>query len=96
VVAADLVANAADGANQGAVGAGVNLAAQIIDVDIHDVGDGVAVDAPDFLDDGRTGDGSARISKKEFEQRIFLGAQFDGLAGAIAPLAKSSSLRTSK
>ena len=39
-VAADLVADAANRSNEGAVVTGVNLAAEIVDVDVHDVGHG--------------------------------------------------------
>ena len=40
VIAADLVADASDGADEGTVGAGIHLFAQVIDVNIHDIGDG--------------------------------------------------------
>ncbi len=39
MVAADLVAYAADGADQRAVGAGVDFAAQVINVNVDDVCD---------------------------------------------------------
>jgi hypothetical protein len=52
VITADLVTDTADGADQRPVGAGINLAAQIIDVNVDNVGDGVGMHTPDFFDDG--------------------------------------------
>ncbi len=63
-------------------GAVINFFAEIVDVDIHDVGDGVAVHAPDLLDDGDAGNRAAVIAEKKIEQRIFLRAEVDGVAGA--------------
>ena len=51
-VSADLVADAANRSNQGAVVSGIHFAAQIVDIPIHDVGHGVKIEFPDLLDDG--------------------------------------------
>ena len=74
MVATDLVADTTDGADQRVIGARINFAAEIVNVDVDDVGDGIAVNAPDFLDDGRSRNGAARIPEQEFEQGVFLGA----------------------
>ena len=68
VIAADLVADAADGTDERALGTCVDFFAEIVDVDIHDVGDGVAVHAPDFFDYGDTRNRAALIAKKKIEQ----------------------------
>jgi hypothetical protein len=49
MIAADLVADATDSADQGAIGAGVYFAAEVIDIDVDDIGDGIPVDAPDLF-----------------------------------------------
>jgi hypothetical protein len=82
VVAADLVAYAADGADEGAVGAGVNFAAEVVDVHVNHIGDRVAVHAPNFFDDGVARDGAAGIAQEELEEGVLLGAELDGAAGA--------------
>src|ERR1700739_3774466 len=82
VVVADLVADAADGADEGVVGAGIDFAAEGVDVDVHHIGDGIAVNPPDFLDDRRTGYRAAWIAEEEFEKGVFLGAEFYGTTGS--------------
>jgi len=49
VIASYLVAYAAASADEGVVGAGIDFTAQVVDVDVGDVGDGIAVDAPDLV-----------------------------------------------
>lgn len=74
MIAANLVTDATNGADQGTSGTGVNLAAQIIDIDVDDIGDGVGMHAPDLLNDRGAGNGAAGIAQQEIEQRVFLGA----------------------
>ena len=74
MIATDLVANTTNGADQRVVGARIHFAAEIVNVDVDDVGDGIAVNAPDFLDDGGSRNGMAWIPEQEFEESVFLGA----------------------
>ena len=74
VIFANLIANTANGANERAIGARVNFLAQVIDVDIDDVRDGIGMQAPDFFDDGIARDGAAGMAQKVFQECIFLGA----------------------
>jgi hypothetical protein len=55
--AADLVANTANGSNEGAIGAEVHLSAEVIHVDVDDVGHGFQVELPDFLNNRRARNG---------------------------------------
>ena len=82
VVAADLIPYAADRTDQGVVGAGVDFAPQIVNVNVDHVGDGVLRHAPNFLDDGIPRNRVARLAQKKFEKGILLRGQFDRPAGA--------------
>src|SRR6266404_9903785 len=81
-VSADLVAYAANRANQRAVVSGIHFAAKIVDVDVHDVGQSVEIKFPDLLDDGGTRDGLAFVAHQEFQQSEFLGTQIDVVTSA--------------
>jgi len=78
-----LVADAADGADEWALVAGVDLAAEIVDVDVDNIGHGVKVQAPDLFNDGSARDGLAGVTHEKFEQGKFLGAQLDGTTAAL-------------
>ena len=82
VIAADLIADAADGTNQGTIGAGINFAAQVVDIDIHDIGHGIAVHAPHFLNNGVARNRTAGVAQEKLQESVLLGAQFDGASGA--------------
>lgn len=79
----DLIANASNGANKWAVIAGVDFAAEIVDVDIHDIGHGVKIEFPHLLDDRGARNGLAFMAHEEFEEGEFLGAEIDGMAPAL-------------
>ncbi len=81
MVATDLVADAADCADERVVCPGINFAPQVVDVHVHHVGDGIAVSPPNFLDDCRAGYWTSGIPQQEFQQGVFLGAELDGAAG---------------
>jgi len=82
MITTDLIADSANGANEGTVGAGIEFLAQIVDVDIDDVGDGIRVQTPDLFNDGIARDGAAGVAQEILEQGIFLGTQFNGAATA--------------
>src|SRR5262249_10840634 len=83
IVPADLIANTANRANQRTLGAGIELAAKIVDVNVDDVGDRSAIHSPNLLDDRGARHRAARIAQQEFQQRIFARAELD-LAAAAA------------
>ncbi len=51
-VSANLVAYAANRSNQCPVVSGIQLAAKVVDVHVHDVGHSVKIEFPDLLNDG--------------------------------------------
>lgn len=73
-VAAELVADAANRSNEGAVVSGVDLAAEIVDVDVHDVRHGVEIEFPNLLDDRAARNRLALMTHQEFQQRKFFRA----------------------
>src|SRR5712692_256423 len=81
-VSANLVADAADRSNEGAVVAGVDLAAQIVNVNVHDVRHGVKIEFPYLLDNGSARNGLALVAHQEFQQSEFLRAKIDVVAAA--------------
>jgi hypothetical protein len=82
MIAADLVAYAADCADQRVVGAGINLAAKVVDINIDNVGDRIAMHSPNLFNDGVARNRLAGMPQKEFEQRVFFGTELDRAAGA--------------
>ena len=81
-VSADLVAYAANRANEGAVIAGIHFAAKIVDVHVDDVGQVVRSKFPDLLDNGGAGNGLALVAHQQFQQSEFLGAEIDVMSSA--------------
>ena|ERR1700739_3883399 len=82
MMATDLVAQAANGANERAVGAGINLAPQVIDIHVHDVGQRVAMHPPNLFHDAGSWHRHARVSQKEFQESVLFRAEVDGAASA--------------
>jgi len=81
-VSANLVADAANSSNEGAVVSGIHLAAEIIDVHVHDVRHGIKIEFPDLLDNSGTGNGLALVAHQEFKQSEFLWAEIDVVVSA--------------
>src|SRR5437016_13762590 len=81
-ISADLVANAANRSNEGALVSGIQFAAKIVDVYVDDIGHGVEIKFPDLLDNGGAGNGLALVAHQEFEQSKFLGAEIDVMSPA--------------
>ena len=67
MVPADLIAYSANGADEGPIGTGINFAAQVVDIDVDNVGDGFRMHSPHLLDDAGTGNGVARIAQQKFQ-----------------------------
>jgi hypothetical protein len=82
-VATDLIADTPDRADEGAVIAGVHLAAKVIDIDVHDIRHGVEVELPDLLDDGRPCDRLSLMPHQEFEKCKFLGTELDRVSSTL-------------
>src|SRR5260370_24155662 len=81
-VATDLVADAANRSNEGAVVTRIHLAAKIVDVHVHDVRHGAKIEFPDLLDNGRAGNGLALVPHQEFKQSEFLATEIDVVTSA--------------
>src|SRR5438552_10180087 len=62
--------------------AGIDLAAKIVDIHVHDVGHGVEIKFPDLLRNGSAGKGLALVAHQEFQQSKFLGAEIDVMSPA--------------
>ena len=75
MIAADLVADTTDGADERAIRAGIDLAAQIVDIDVDHVGDGFRVHAPDLFNDRGARDWTPGMAQQKLQQRIFLRAE---------------------
>src|SRR5262249_13081424 len=60
------VAGAPHGMDELGLEIGVDLAAQIVDVDVDDVGEGVEADAPDVLCDERPAEHAVRVTEEVF------------------------------
>src|SRR5260370_23241765 len=82
-VAADLVAYATNRSNEGTVVSGIDLAAEIVNVNVHDIRHSVKIEFPDLLDNGSAGNGLALVAHQEFQQSEFLRAEID-VVGAAA------------
>ena len=80
-MAADLVADAADGADQRAIRAGINFSPQVVDIHLNDIRERISLHAPNFLDDRGAGDGLARVAEQEVEQGVLPGTELDGTPG---------------
>src|SRR5271157_357543 len=76
------VPNAANRVNQRPAIAAVNLAAQTIDMNIHNVGAGVETHAPNVVQDHRTSNNPACVAAKILQQRELLGGELEHV---IAP-----------
>ena len=82
-VRTDLVAHATDRSNQRPLITGIHLAAQIVDVHVHNIGHGVEIELPDVLNDGGSRDGVPLVPHQVFEQGKFFGTQLNGTAAAL-------------
>src|SRR5260370_13266947 len=78
-VGADLVAYAANRSNEGAVVSGIDLAAKIVDVHVHDVRHSVKIEFPNLLDNGGAGNGPAPVPHQKFKQSELLAPEIDFL-----------------
>jgi len=76
------VALAAPRVDQAARGAGIELGAEPLDIDIDDVRKGIEVLVPDVLGDLFPAYHAALIEDEEFQERIFLGGEADGASSA--------------
>ena len=76
------IASAANGMDQLAPGAFIDLIAQIIDINVNDVRKGVEIDIPDMFNDHGAGEHPAGVGNQIFQQGIFLGGQLNAFAGA--------------
>src|SRR6185437_12047344 len=83
LVQIERVAKAAHRADQFLVAPLVDLAAQMTDIDIDDIGQAFEGLIPYLFDDHAARQGPARMQEKIFQQGVFLGAEFDALA--LAP-----------
>src|ERR1017187_4527634 len=81
-VGAQHVAFPAAGADQPAGAAAFEPRAQAFNVDVDDVGEGIEVLVPDLLRDLLAAHHAIFIEHQKFQQRVFLGGEADGLAGA--------------
>ena len=50
---------------------------------VHNIADAIEMDVPDMLNDHRARDRPVRVTKQEFQQRVFLQFEIDNLAGAV-------------
>src|SRR5260370_16638015 len=85
-VSANLVADAANRSNEGAVVTGIDLAAEIVDVNVDDVRHGVKIEFPHLLDDGCAGNRLAFMAHQEFQQSKFLWTEINVLASPAPSL----------
>src|ERR1017187_7232462 len=81
-VGAQDVAFPAAGADQPAGAAALEPGAQALDVDVDDIGEGIEVLVPDVLRDLLAAHHAIFVKHQKFQQRILLGGEADGLAGA--------------
>src|SRR5438309_435337 len=86
-ISADLVANAANRSNEGALVSGIHFPAKIVDVHVDDIGHGVEIKFPDLFNNGGAGNGLALVAHQEFEQSKFLGAEIDVMSSAAHSVA---------
>ena len=76
-IATNLVADATDSANKRAIRAGINLAPQIIDINVDDIGDGFRMHSPNLLNNSGASDRSTRMAQEKFQECILLRTQVD-------------------
>ena len=76
------VTDPANGMNQLIGEVTINFLAQIVDVYIDDIGEGVKVIIPDMLSDHGPCQGRLRIAHEELQQSIFLGRQINFFVAA--------------
>src|SRR5258708_26866323 len=81
-VSANLVAEAANRSNESTVVTGIDLAAEIVDVNVDDVRHSVKIELPDLLDDGGAGNRLAFMAHQEFQQSEFLRAEINVVTSA--------------
>src|SRR3989454_12845788 len=81
-VSADLVAYAANRSNEGTVVSGIDLAAEIVNVNVHDIRHSVKIEFPHLLDNGSAGNGLALVAHQEFQQSEFPRAEINVVAAA--------------
>jgi hypothetical protein len=85
---AQAVADAAHGAQQFDRNGVIQLFPQMPHINVHDVGQPLKTLVPDVLDDHGARKDPARMRGQIFQQRVFLGGQFDLFAGAFDILRK--------
>ncbi len=83
LVGVEHIAQPAHGADQLGLMAFVDLAAQMADIDIHDIGQALEGLVPDLLHDHAARQDAPGMQEQIFQQGIFLGAEFDALAVAL-------------
>src|SRR6476469_5789320 len=60
----------------------INLGAEVIDVNVNDIGQALKTQVPDMLDDHGTSNSAAGIAHQVFQHRIFALRKIDRLAAA--------------
>lgn len=93
VIAANLVADAAYGADQRAVGTRIDLPPQVIDIHVDNVRNRIGVHPPDFFNDRCAGHRLAGVAEEIVQQRIFFRTKFDRSAGTPDLMRDSMSTR---
>lgn len=82
-ISADLIADTANRSNEPAVMPKINFAAQVVDVDVDDIGHPIKAELPDLLDNVIAGYRLPFVSHQELEEGKFSGAKFDNLPGSV-------------
>ena len=90
---AEAVADAAHGTDQFHCKGVIHLAAQVTHVHVDDVSQTLEALVPDVLDDHGAREHAAGIGGEVFQQRVFLGREFDAAAGAAHLLRQSIDLQ---
>ena len=67
-----MIADTANGLNQGAIITQIHFAPKIVDIDIDDIRHVVYVKLPDLLENRGAGNGLPGVAHEKFKQRIFL------------------------
>src|SRR5436853_7511922 len=89
IVVRQPVAHSPDGVNQRGRKLFVDFVAQVLYVDVNDIGDVVEVNIPDVLDDVGAGNCAARVPQQELQQGEFLGRKLNLAAAASDPALRS-------
>src|SRR2546423_15708096 len=76
------VAAAPDRVDQLGLASSVNLVAEIVDVYINDIREGVEIQTPDVFRDHGPREDATGVAHHVFKQRIFFGCQLDMLSAA--------------